>query len=122
MPQMVAQAVREFKSDDGHVSLTDTRRIRYEFQLKPQQPATSTPLCPFESLVTKGGSQLPLPREHSDPGFFLEPHRLMSLGWALAGAGLVESKIQCDQDKKCPKQVRQCHFRDALGYRWFVET
>ena len=44
MRPLVCRAVREFKSSDRHVSLTDTKRIRSEAQLKPANPATTTAL------------------------------------------------------------------------------
>ena len=122
MRAMISRYVREFRSADRHVSLTDTRRIRSEAQLKPAAATTSTPVGPSAVLVTGQTYQPPAAREHGDVGSFLESHRLLCMSWAMSGATLVESKTRFNKEAGEYEQVRQCHLEDALGYHWFVES
>ena len=79
MRALVSRNVREFRSDDRHVSLTDTRRVRSEAQIKLVQHRATTHLGPQTSLVTAGREPSPAAKEHADVGAFLEAHRLICL-------------------------------------------
>ena len=116
MRSMVSRYVREFKSVERHVSLTDTCRIRSEAQLRP-----SPPKGPAAASGAGGAEVAPTARDHANIGDFMEAHRLMCVSWAQAGVQLVESKLHIDPDTRKAKMVRQCHLGESLHYHWFVE-